>query len=73
MTMGRPRQSDAQRERIRALLERHRGQWVELPAILRLGIAQYNARIRELRREGCAIENRCEYREGEKHSWFRIP
>jgi hypothetical protein len=50
------------------LLEERAPGWVPLPDILRLGIAQYSARLHELRRLGHVIENR---REGER-SWFRI-
>ncbi len=39
------------------LLERP-NQWVRLPEILALGIAQYGARILEARRMGFVIENR---------------
>jgi len=57
-----------QRSRILAVLIEARGDWVSLPAILELGIAQYGARIFELRRLGFQIENR---RQGE-HSAFRL-
>jgi hypothetical protein len=57
-----------QRERILELLRSHDGAWVPLPEILALHIAQYAARIFELRRAGYQIENR---QEGE-HSWFRL-
>jgi hypothetical protein len=51
-----------------SLLLRARGSWVPLPQILTLGIAQYNARVFELRRLGFRIANK---REG-KRSWFRL-
>jgi hypothetical protein len=57
-----------QRERLLELLRSHNGAWVPLPEILDLHIAQYAARIFELRRAGYQIENR---QEGE-HSWFRL-
>lgn len=47
-------------------------EWVPLPDILALGIAQYNARIHYLRRAGHDIENRTETVEGVRHSWFRL-
>ncbi|HWE00652.1 MAG TPA: hypothetical protein VG345_16490 [Bryobacteraceae bacterium] len=47
-----------------------RGEWIALPSILKLGIAQYNARIAEMRSEGHAIENRTEYVNKVKNSWF---
>ena len=65
----RPTQCD----RLLALLEAHRGDWVPLPTVLALGIAQYNARVWELRRAGYAITNRKEMAEdGSVHSWFRL-
>lgn len=70
--MGRPKEYDAGREKVRRLLERYRGQWVPLNTILRLGVAQYNARILELRREGLRIENRCEWINGKKCTWFAL-
>lgn len=45
---------------------------VPLPEILALGIAQYNARIFELRRLGFRIKNRTKEINGVKHSWFRL-
>lgn len=64
-----------QRDRILRLLSDAQGGWVPLPDILALGIAQYNARIFELRRlGGFNIENRTETdtETGERHSWFRL-
>lgn len=69
---GRPSERDAGRAKIRTLLEAWRGEWVPLPAILKLGVAQYNARILELRRGGLAIENKTEWRNGRKLSAFRL-
>lgn len=60
------------REKLLALFREFEGQWIELPAILRLGVAQYNARIKQLRGEGYVIENRVEWRGRVKHSWFRF-
>ena len=59
------------RDKILKLFEKHRGEEVALNVILRLGVAQYNTRIRELRAEGHRITNRTEYREGRKFSWFK--
>jgi hypothetical protein len=56
---------------LRLLIDAH-GSWVPLPEILALGIAQYNARILELRRRGFAIENKTERVNGARHSWFRL-
>lgn len=69
---GRPAERDAGRAKILALLEEHAGQEVPLPAILKLGVAQYGARILELRRAGRTIENRAEWREGKKYTWFKL-
>ena len=57
-----------QRERVLELLQSRCGEWVGLPEILDLNIAQYGVRILELRRAGFCIENR---QEGE-HSRFRL-
>lgn len=56
---------------LRLLLDAH-GTWVPLPAILELGIAQYGARILELRRTGFSIENKIERLNRVRHSWFRL-
>ena len=72
MRRGRPREDTAGRERILRLLEEFEGQWIELPAILKLGVAQYNARIKQLRNEGYAIENKVEWQGRVKKSWFRF-
>ena len=61
-----------QRQRILTLLRAARGRWVPLPEILALGVAQYGARIWELRRAGFNVENRCEHVGHTRHSWFRI-
>lgn len=62
-----------QRQKILELLIAARSAWVPLPAILALGVAQYNARIFELRALGFRIENRTERDgDGQVHSWFRL-
>lgn len=63
-----------QRDRILRLLVEAHGEWVPLPQILALGVAQYNARIFELRRLGFNIENRSESDTvtGVRRSWFRL-
>jgi hypothetical protein len=55
-----PSDRKTQRARLLALLVEARGGWVSLPAILSLGIAQFGARILELRRTGFNIENKTE-------------
>ncbi len=70
----RPRQSGQftkQGDRLLELFEQFKGQWIPLPSILKLGIAQYNTRILELRRKGHVIENRTNWEGHVKHSWFR--
>jgi hypothetical protein len=59
-------------ERILEVLRDANGEWVPLPKILALGIAQYNARIFQLRAAGHDIENRTEEVDGETHSWYRL-
>lgn len=62
----------SQRARILRALVAANGGEVSLPDILALGIAQYNARIHELRRAGFDIQNRVEEIAGVRHSWFRL-
>jgi hypothetical protein len=45
---------------------------IPLPAILDLHIAQYGARIKELRTIGFDIRNRTERIDGVAYSWFRF-
>ena len=62
-----------QRARLLAILVEARGGWVSLPEILALGIAQFGARILEMRRTGFDIENRTERDDaGVVHSWYRL-
>ena len=62
-----------QRARLLAILVEARGGWVSLPEILALGIAQFGARILEMRRTGFNIENRAERDDaGVVHSWYRL-
>ena len=61
-----------QQRRIVAFLLERPNQWVRLPEILALGIAQYGARILEARRMGFVIENRTAWVGNKRHSWFRI-
>lgn len=60
----------SQEERLRALFEAHQGEWVALPTILSMGIAQYNARLFSLRRKGMAIKNKTQMIDGVIHSWY---
>jgi hypothetical protein len=59
-----------QRERILALLQSH--EWIALPQILGLYIANYRARISELRREGYEIQLRDERVNGGRHTSYRL-
>ncbi len=66
----------SQRERLLRLLEENAGHWVDLPQILGLGIAQYNSRIFELRRQlgpsGYRIESRVLPSNGRVRAFFRL-
>jgi hypothetical protein len=62
----------SQRARILRELIAANGAEVSLLDILALHIAQYNARIHELRRAGFDIQNRVEDINGVRHSWFRL-
>ena len=72
MAHGNIYRSTIQSKKILALLRAVNGAWVPLPEILALGIAQYNARIWELRKQGFTIENRTEVIDDVRHSWFRL-
>ena len=61
-----------QRDQLRSLLSASLGQWVPLPTILALGIAQFGARILELRRSGYTIRNKTEHKNGQVFSWYRL-
>jgi hypothetical protein len=67
-----PPQSKTQRAELLRFFLNAKGGWIPLPEILALGIAQYGARILELRRLGFNIENRTEHVDGVRHSWFRL-
>lgn len=72
-----------QREKLRRALEsapfnaRHPGgpgRWLGVDSIMRLGIAQYSARLHELRADGFAIENWRQLNDatGQMESWYKI-
>jgi hypothetical protein len=67
-----PHRLTRQQSRILRLLEEHHPHPVQLPEVLKLGIAQYNARILELRELGYDIRNETEWHDGVRHSWFRL-
>ena len=60
-----------QKERIRDMFLKRPNEWVSLLEILGLYIAQYNARIYELRRDGMNIENKIQVIDGSRNTWFR--
>jgi hypothetical protein len=62
----------SQNVRLFTMLQARLNKWVSLPAILRLGIAQYNARIYDLRHSGFDIRNKIEIKDGQKHSWYML-
>lgn len=76
--------TDNQREKLLRALERAPlcgaehpagpGRWLSVREILLLGIAQYGARISELRKCGWQIENRTKFDElrQERFSWYRL-
>ena len=61
-----------QRDRLYALLNARRNEDVGLPEILELRIAQFGARIKELRELGADIRNRRETKDGTTHSWYML-
>ena len=66
------RQRQTQRQRLRELFEQREGQWIGLPEILSINIAQFGARLKELRDiGGMRIENMMEHGDGTVRSWYR--
>ncbi len=61
-----------QRDRLYTLLYGRRNEWVALPQILELRIAQYGTRLKELRELGADIRNRKEAKDGTVHSWYML-
>lgn len=61
-----------QRQKIKELLKRRPNKWIPLYEILQLGVAQYNARLFELRHnDNMIIENKTKVINGVKHSWYK--
>jgi hypothetical protein len=58
----------SQRDRLLRLFRSRVGEWIPLPEILAMRIAQYSSRVFELRSLGYRIENK---REGD-HTFFRL-
>jgi len=61
----------SQNKTMRSFFMMRPGHWIPLWEILALGIAQYNARIKELRDEGMWIQSKVTTLNGAKHSFFR--
>lgn len=59
-----------QKERLAEFFKQRPDTWIALPEILQLGIAQYNSRLLDCRRDGMDIKNKIEIVEGIKHSWY---
>lgn len=59
-----------QKAKLRFIFEQRAHQWISLPEILSMGIAQYNARIHELRADGMHIKNMTKVVDGNRLSWF---
>jgi hypothetical protein len=67
----------SQVQKLRALMFSREGQWVPLPDVQALGIAQHGARFKELREElepqGYQIENKMEHgTDGIVRSWYML-
>lgn len=67
----------SQVQKLRALMFSREGQWVPLPDVQALGIAQHGARFKELRGElepqGYRIENKMEHgTDGIVRSWYML-
>jgi hypothetical protein len=67
----------AQQERILQVLKDAQGEWVPLGKIINPPygqgkIAQYNARIWDLRKQGYTIENKKRHINRITHSWYRL-
>lgn len=66
------KQRQTQRQRLRELFEQREAEWIPLPEILSMNIAQFGARLKELRDiERMHIENRMEHKDGAVWSWYR--
>ncbi|ATU04883.1 hypothetical protein BKN14_00295 [Candidatus Gracilibacteria bacterium HOT-871] len=62
-----------QEQKILKVLEAKINNWVPLTDILKLGVAQYNARIWGLRKKGYTIENKIEIQKNKKrHTFFKL-
>lgn len=61
---------NSQCERVLALLKSK--EWITLPEILDLRIANYRARVSELRQEGFDIECELKVMDGEHHTRYRV-
>lgn len=62
---------ETQRSRLRLLFKSRPNAWISLREILDLRMAQFGARILELRREGMHIENKVKVINGQHHSCYK--
>ena len=62
--------SQTQAGRLKSMFAARPKEWIPLPEILKMGIAQYNARIFDLRKARMIIINKTKTIDGEVHSWF---
>lgn len=63
----------SQEQKILKVLEKKANNWVALTEILKLWIAQYNARIWGLRKKGYIIENKVKIQKNKKrHTFFKL-
>ena len=63
----------SQCDKILAVLQDYRGEWVPLPRLHQAsGSYVVHSRIADLRKRGHAIDHRNEHREGVVHSFYRL-
>lgn len=72
MEDNRRRGDMTQRQRMAVMFQSRPNEWIPLPEILAMGVAQYGTRILELRRAGMEIENKTHMIDGVRRSWFRL-
>ena len=58
-------------DELRLFFKERPNEWIPLNEIIRLGLAQYNARIFELRGEGMKIEQKSEMSSGRRYSYYK--